>query len=184
MTTQNVATDLRAQSASNFRIRAARREDMAMIAGFVRSSSEWYRPFVTEKDMREHDVGEAWAEDNFRRREFYVGEHRSQGVGTISLQHFGRHTYLGYIYLDVRHVGQGFGQRLMRFAERVSRARGMKTMNLIAHPQADWAKRAYLKYGFEIIETDRDAILSWNDGALHGYYEEGFELYEYELGTS
>jgi hypothetical protein len=65
----------------------------------------------------------------------------------------------------------------MRFAERVARKVGMVGMALIAHPEATWAKRAYLKYGFDIVETDKRAVVSWQDGALAPYYEEGFELY-------
>lgn len=180
---QPIAAETSSHSSKGLSIRRARREDMALIAEFVRSSAGWYRPFVDEKDMREHDVDDAWADENFRRRDFYIGEYRNRGVGTVSVQYFGEHVYLGYIYLDVKHVGQGFGQRLMRFAERLSRARRMASMNLIAHPQAVWAKRAYLKYGFKIIATQRQDVLAWNRGALQGYYEEGFELYQYELTT-
>lgn len=54
-------------------------------------------------------------------------------------------------------------------------------MCLIAHPEATWAKRAYLKYGFEIVERDRDRILAWNGGCLEPHYEEGFELYHFDF---
>jgi len=159
----------------------AQREDMDMIAGFVRSTAEWYRPFLDEKDMAEHDVDDTWGEVNFRRRDFYVGYHEGKAVGTISLQYFGRHAYLGYIYLDSKQVGHGFGQQLMKFAERVARKMGMVDMILIAHPEAAWAKKAYLKYGFEIIHKDREDILNWEDGVMRPYYEEGFELYRFEF---
>lgn len=158
-------------------IRPARFEDMAQIATFVRSSAEWYRPIVAPKDMKEHEVDERWALENFGKRAFYLGEHGGEAVGTISLQYFGRYAYLGYIYLDVGHVGKGYGQELMRFAERVSRKLGMVGMALIAHPRATWAKRAYLKYGFRVAETDRQRVRSWQGGVLAPYYEEGFELY-------
>ena len=63
------------------KIRQARRDDMGQIADFVRSSAEWYRPFVDEKDMAEHEVGEAWADENFKKRDFYVGPHRRRRGG-------------------------------------------------------------------------------------------------------
>lgn len=163
----------------SFEIRPAEREDMALIAEFVRSSAEWYRPILDEKDMAEHDVDEEWAEINFKRRDFYVGYAGTEPVGTISLQYFGRYAYLGYIYLDVKHVGNGYGQRLMKFAESVAQQRGMDGMCLIAHPEASWAKKAYLKYGFEIVATNKADVLAWQDGVLRSYYEEGFELYIY-----
>ncbi len=157
----------------------AQREDMDTIANFVRSTADWYRPFLDEKDMAEHDVDDTWGEINFRRRDFYVGYHEGKAVGTISLQYFGRHAYLGYIYLDSEQVGKGFGGQLMRFAERIARKMGMVDMVLIAHPKAQWAKKAYLKYGFEIIHKNREDILDWEGGVMRPYYEEGFELYRY-----
>lgn len=167
------------------KIRAAMRDDMGTIADFVRSSAEWYRPIVDEKDMAEHEVDAAWADENFKKRDFYVGfTEEGEAVGTISLQYFGDYAYLGYIYLDVKHVGKGFGQTLMSFAEKTARAAGMCGMALIAHPEAKWASKAYLKYGFEIVETDKDAVLDWNDGVLRHYYEEDFELYLYDLSQS
>ena len=176
---------------SSLRIRPARRSDAALIAEAVRSSAEWYRPLLDEKDMDEHEVDAAWAERNLERRDFYIGEAQGQAdgddsrqpVGILSLQYFGDFAYLGYIYLFTEHVGRGFGQRLIRFAETTARRRGMKGMILIAHPEATWAKRAYLKYGFRIIESERQRILDWQDGVLRPYYEEGFELYLYDLET-
>jgi len=162
-----------------FTIRPANFSDMDRIADMVRSSAEWYRPIVSEEDMAEHEVGDNWAKTNFTQRFFYVGSVNGEDIGTISLQYFGEYAYLGYIYLDVEHVGKGYGQRLMKFAEAKARWEGMRGMALIAHPEATWAKRAYLKYGFEIIETKQDRILTWCDGALEPYYEEGFELYVY-----
>lgn len=162
-------------------LRPARRDDMSAIADFVRSSAEWYREFVSEDDMAEHDVDEEWEERNYRMRHFFIGSHEDQDVGTISLQFFGDCAYLGYIYLDVEHVGNGFGRDLISYAEAIARKRDMQKLVLIAHPEATWAKRAYLKYGFEIIESDPERVKAWRDGMLEEYYEDGFELYVYEL---
>jgi len=163
------------------KIRPARRDEMSLVADFVRSSADWYREFLDEKDMAEHDVDEKWAEVNFERRDFYIGGADGEPVGTISIQYFGDWAYLGYIYLDVAHVGKGYGRRLIEFAEEVIRKRGARGMCLIAHPDATWARKAYLKYGFQIVERDRERILAWNGGCLKSYYEEGFELYTFEF---
>lgn len=162
-------------------IRRARREDMPMVADFVRSSADWYRPICDEADMSEHDVDEAWADKNYRLREFHLGYEGDEAVGTISIQDFGDWAYLGYIYLDVAHVGKGYGRSLIRFAERTCRERGFRGLVLIAHPEAEWARKAYLKYGFEITATSKEDVLAWEDEALRDYYEEGFELYQYEF---
>jgi GNAT superfamily N-acetyltransferase len=164
-----------------FEVRPAKKADMQLVREFVRSSAHWYRPIVDEKDMKEHDVSENWAETNFSRRDFYVGMVDRKPVGTISIQYFGDYAYLGYIYLHVKHVGKGYGRRLMKFAETVALKKGMKGMALIAHPRAKWAKRAYLKFGFEIVASDKRDVLSWQDGILKSYYEEAFELFLYEF---
>ena len=162
-------------------IRRARRTDMSTIAAFIRSSADWYAEFLDEKDLDEHYVDEAWEERNYGLREFYVGATEGEDVGTISLQTFGDAFYLGYIYLDASQVGKGFGGRLIRFAEAEARRRGVRELVLICHPQANWAVRAYQKFGFERIASNREEILQWQDGALVPHYEEGFELYSYKV---
>lgn len=169
------------KSSEAFSIRPAKFEDMDKIAEFVRSSAEWYRPFVDPKDMDEHEVDDEWAKENYAKRDFYIGSADGKDIGTISLQFFGDYVYLGYIYLDVNHVGHGYGQQLMKFAEGIARDSGYRGMALIAHPEAAWAKRAYLKYGFDIAETEKEAVITWCDGCLESYYEQGFELYLYEF---
>lgn len=162
-------------------IRRASWEDMETIAGFIRSTAEWYRPFVAPEDMREHLVDEEWQRVNFARREFYVGEVEGEAIGTISLQTFGEFAYVGYVYLDADRVGHGYGRRLLRFAADTARRRGLQAVTLIAHPQATWATKAYRKFGFERRARARAEVLAWNGGVLAPYYEEGFELYVYPL---
>lgn len=156
---------------------------MPTIAQLVRSSADWYRPFVDEKDMSEHDVDETWQAKNYERRNFYVGSLGNKAIGTISTQMLGSYAYLGYIYLDVNHVGRGHGGALMRFAEAKIRESTASGMALIAHPDATWAKKAYLKYGFKIAATEKEDVLAWQDGVLKGYYEEGFQLYTYDFAN-
>lgn len=166
---------------SRLEIVRAARSDMSTIAGFIRSSADWYREFLSPEDMAEHDVDEAWEERNFHRREFYLGRADDEDVGTISIQDFGEDLYLGYIYLDVSQVGKGYGRQLTSFAAREGRRRGKSGLVLIAHPEARWAVKAYLKAGFECIATEKRDVLAWNRGALRGYYEEGFHLFRKRL---
>lgn len=164
-------------------IRPAGREDMPRIAEFVRSSADWYREIVSDDDMSEHDVDKNWERKNFQMRDFYIGSVDGEAIGTISLQYFDDVAYLGYIYLDVRHVGKGYGHELMAFAEEIAKERGMNRLALIAHPDATWARNAYLKYGFEIVETKESRVKKWHGGVLEPHYERGFELYVYDLRT-
>ncbi len=162
-----------------FNIRPAEWEDMETIAGFIRSTAEWYRPFADEKDMAEHEVDDEWKKINFERREFFISHNNHEPIGTISMQQFENYAYLGYIYLDKKHVGKRYGQILMNFTEQLARERRLKGMVLISHPEATWAVRAYEKFGFKTLLTDKSAILEWEDGVLKPYYEEGFHLFHY-----
>ena len=166
---------------ANLAIRRANYQDMPTIAGFISSSADWYRKFVDPKDMDQHEVDQEWIDDNFFRREFFLGVDGDTPVGTVTLQTLGEDAYLGYVYLDAKHVGKGFGHQLMDHAKKISKERGLEGMVLIAHPQAKWATKAYEKYGFECIARKKEDVLSWNDGALKPYYEEGFHLYRYPI---
>jgi len=163
---------------SNLEIRRAKISEMKIVAEFVRSSSSWYEKFIDEKDVGEHDVGEEWIEKNFFRREFFIGNNGQEDIGTISMQSMKEYSYLGYIYLDIKHVGKGFGHDLMEFAKQKAKSKGLSGLVLIAHPKATWATKAYEKFGFKVIAKAKDEVLSWKDGVLKSYYEEGFHLYK------
>ena len=162
-------------------IRPASWRDMDTVADFLRSTADWYRPFVAEEDMAEHDVPDSWKTENYEKRDFYIGEADDESIGTISLQYFGDFAYVGYVYLDSTQCGKGYGQELLEFATGLASRRGMKGVALIAHPEAKWATRAYTKFGFTRVATKKEEVLAFNGGFLKGYYEEGFELYIYWL---
>ncbi|EQC51752.1 GNAT family N-acetyltransferase, partial [Bacteriovorax sp. DB6_IX] len=92
-------------------IEKASMNDMGRVAEIIRSSASWYEPFLAEKDYDQHYVDEKWAEDNFKKRNFFVGK-KDDGkiVGTVTTQYFGKDTYLGYVYLDAEETGKGFGK--------------------------------------------------------------------------
>lgn len=161
------------------RIRRAQFDDMRHVANIIRSSASWYAPFVDDEDMDQHDVDDAWARDNFRRRDFFVGEEKGEVVATVTLQDAGTHSYLGYVYVHAEHTGRGIGKHLLRFAREESKKRGDEGLVLIAHPKAHWACKAYERFGFEVVAKERAEVLSWNDGFMKPFYENGFHLYEY-----
>lgn len=164
------------------KIEKAKYDDMPIIADFIRSSASWYEPFLNEKDMKEHNVDETWIDKNYKKREFYIGkDEKGEEVGTISMQFFGKKTYLGYIYLDSNKTGKGYGGKLMQFAREESKKRGQDSLILIAHPKATWATKAYEKFGFEKKFEKKEEIHNYSNGILKSYYEEGFHLYTYKL---
>lgn len=166
---------------NQLRIKRCSQDDMPIVAKLIRSSADWYAKFVDPKDMDEHQVGEKWIQKNFWRRKFFLGTDQGIPIGFHSHQAFGKSAYLGYIYLDVNHVGKGYGHQLIDHAKKVSIDQGLESMVLLAHPEAKWATKAYRKYGFKRIANKKEDVLSWNQGALKDYYEEGFDLYEYRL---
>lgn len=167
---------------STLKIQTVSRKEMALVSHMIRSSADWYAEFVAEEDMDEHYVGAQWEEKNFHQRDFYLGYNEAgDAVGTLSLQYFGDYVYIGYLYLDTKYMGNGYGRQFMDFAQEKARQHNKKGLYLIAHPEAKWAVKAYTKYGFQRKATDPEAILNWNQGCLQGYYEEGFDLYLYDL---
>jgi len=152
---------------------------MDRIADILRSSASWYAPIIDPRDIDQHDVGPDWAEKNFAMREFFAVVDAGQVIGCLSFQDTGSHLYLGYVYLHADHTGQGHGGRMLRFAADTARARGKEGMVLLAHPKADWAVRAYERFGFERVATTDARVLAWNDGWLEPYHERGFHLFEY-----
>ncbi|MFP5501523.1 MAG: GNAT family N-acetyltransferase [Candidatus Sericytochromatia bacterium] len=173
---------IRKRQAPMLLISPATEADMGIAIDAVRSSADWYESLVDEQDLGEHHVDKAWARRNFQEREFFVGRtEKNEPVGILSLQDTGEYLYIGYLYLFTGHVGQGFGKRFLQYAEQEAWERGKKGLVLICHPEADWACKAYEKYGFACRATEKEAVLAWNDGWLVPYYEEGFVLYAYEL---
>jgi RimJ/RimL family protein N-acetyltransferase len=174
------ATSTTTEESQDLEIEAADWSDAPAVVEIIRSSAGWYEDIVDPEDLSEHYVDRDWARENFSKREFYVARIQDRIGGTISLQEVGDdHLYLGYVYLHTDFVGNGYGGELLDFARNELIRRGRNSMVLIAHPEAEWARKAYLRYGFEIVARDRDAVLSWQDGWLEPYYEEGFQLYEY-----
>jgi RimJ/RimL family protein N-acetyltransferase len=175
-------TSTQSTAAATLEVTPAERSDMAAVVEIIRSSAEWYEEIVEPEDLSEHWVDERWARENFERRDFYVGRIDDEIAGTLSLQEVGEeHLYLGYVYLHTDHVGNGFGHDLLDFARDEARRMGRRSLVLIAHPEAEWACRAYEKYGFRVIAESREDVLAWEDGWLGPYYEEGFHLFQYEV---
>ena len=163
------------------RLRRASREHMTIAADIIRSTSQWYQPFLADEDMAEHDVDAGWEERNFGRRDFFIGYAKDEPVGVLATQPAGRSLYLGYVYVYEHQVSRGYGRELLEFARDRATAFRNDSMVLIAHPEAQWATRAYQRFGFEQVASERSDVLAWNDGWLAPYYEQGFALYEYDL---
>jgi len=163
-------------------LRPTQTHELPSIVSILRSTADWYEPFVAEEDLKtQHLVNLDWARENFKKREFYSAVVEGEVVGLLTVQDCGDHLYLGYVYVHRDHVGKRIGGRLLDFAAEQARIRRKQGMVLIAHPEAKWAIRAYEKYGFDCIAGCDDEVLAWNDGWLEPYHEAGFTLWRYEL---
>src|SRR5680860_667473 len=117
-------------------IQPAKRHEMVIAANILRSSAEWYRPFLDGKDMAQHEVDESWGEKEFSRRQFYIGREEKAPVGIVSTQSVGDMFYIGYIYVYDHQTGKGFGPQLLNHVRDVAWREGKGGMVLIAHPKA------------------------------------------------
>ncbi len=165
------------------KIERAEKKDMPKVAKLINSSYDMYEEFVDPKDLDQHHIDKAWIEKNYEKRNFYIARAGEESVGTITMQYFGKVAYLGYIYLDVEHMGKGYGKKLIDHARKICEEKGVTSMVLIAHPEATWAIRAYEKYGFKLVSTKKEEILNFNGGFMKPYYEEGFHLYRYNVNV-
>lgn len=154
--------------------------DIEPIVEILRSTTEWYRPFTDPEDLAtQHHVDAAWARENMKKREFWSAVLDGEVVGILTLQDAGDFLYLGYVYVHRDHVGKRIGRRLLDHASAEVRRRDKEGMVLIAHPEADWAVRAYQKYGFDCVADTDDEVTAWNDGWLSPYHETGFHLWQW-----
>lgn len=164
-------------------MRPATPNDEEAIVEILRSSADWYEPFIDEEDLDQHLVTPSWYRKNFRIRQFYALELDDETVGTLTLQDAGSFLYLGYVYLHVDYVGQGLGRKLLDYARAEALRQGKSGLVLLAHPEAEWAVKAYERFGFRQVALERDDVLAWNDGWMKPYYEEGFALFVLDLSS-
>ncbi|MCB9670148.1 MAG: GNAT family N-acetyltransferase [Alphaproteobacteria bacterium] len=161
-------------------LRPTEERDLDAVVEILRSTVEWYRPFTDPEDLAaSHEVDATWARANLRKREFWSAVLHGEVVGVLTLQDAGDFLYLGYVYVHRDHVGKRIGRRLLDHASAEVVRRDKEGMVLIAHPDAEWAVRAYTRYGFECVAESDDEVCAWNDGWLEPYHESGFQLWKW-----
>ena len=166
--------------ASVVSLRRTVEDDLDSVVEILRSTVDWYEPFTDPEDLdTQHQVDLTWARQNMRKREFWSAVIDGEVVGVLTLQDAGDYLYLGYVYVHRDHVGKRIGRRLLEHASSEVVRRDKDGMVLIAHPDAEWAIKAYQKYGFECIAATDDEVCAWNDGWLEDYHEVGFHLWKW-----
>ncbi len=150
---------------------------MGEIRDIINSNYKMYEKILLiQADHGEHFVNEQWTEQNFQIREFYLARENGEYVGMMSYQNLGDFAYIGYFYIKFGHHRKGYGKNLMQFLEMRAKTDELKEIRLFVNKSADWAEKAYESMGFKPLSSNKQEILSMNQGIFKKYYEEGQTL--------
>jgi ribosomal protein S18 acetylase RimI-like enzyme len=138
----------------------------------LNSNADLYKTIVDPKDWSEHHVDKAWAERNFKIREFYLARDQGQYVGFASYQKLGLFAYIGYFYISRAFHRKGYGKALMNFMEMRTVTDNVLDLRLFCNPKSTWAVKFYQAQGFKILETEKAKILAIDQGIMTPFYEE------------
>lgn len=162
-------------------VRAAR-EHMNEVRACINSNFHLYKDIVDNPhDLNEHHVDAAWAERNFKIREFYLARLDGTYVGAGSYQNLGDFAYVGYFYVKAGHQRQGIGRALMHFLETRTLMDELRDLRLFCHPDSSWARAFYERLGFGLLSGDKQEILAMDDGVMRPYYEQRALLFQKAL---
>jgi ribosomal protein S18 acetylase RimI-like enzyme len=166
-----------------FTIIKATRGMMNEVRDCINSNYDLYKEISDPDDLSEHQVDNAWAERNFKIREFYLLQDEETGefTGEGSFQVLGKFAYIGYFYIKPGFQGQGRGKFLMKFLEERTIASRLHDLRLFVHEKATWARDFYEKMGFNVINSKKAEIIALNKGILKPFYEEGSLLMRKKL---
>ncbi len=150
---------------------------MDEIREIINSNYQMYEKILLiPEDHDEHFVSEQWATQNFPDREFYLAREEQKYVGMGSYQNLGDFAYIGYFYIKIGFHRKGYGKRIMQFLEMRAKSDQLKEIRLFVNKSAEWAEKAYKSMGFKELSSNKQEILSLNDGIFNKYYEEGQTL--------
>jgi GNAT superfamily N-acetyltransferase len=149
---------------------------MNEVQACVNENAFLYEYIVDPKDLGEHHVDTAWAERNFKIREFYLARAEGEYVGAASYQKLGSFAYIGYFYIKPKCHKLGYGQQFMRFLEMRTQSDNVTDLRLFANGKANWALSFYERVGFKVLMTEKQDIMNIDNGIFKPFYEEGAYL--------
>jgi ribosomal protein S18 acetylase RimI-like enzyme len=91
--------------------------------------------------------------DAVRAHEVWLLDDGGTTVGVLELDPRTDHMWLENVAVLPAHQGRGFGRRLLRHAEAVARARGLREIRLLTNERYVANIAMYKRYGY--VETDR-----------------------------
>jgi len=168
-----------------FEIIRATRDMMVHVRDIINSNYILYASIVDARDLGEHSVTDAWADKNFKIREFYLlrEDGRGEYVGAGSFQVLGDFAYVGYLYVRFGCQRRGLGQVLVSFLGQRAMEAGIRDLRLFVNEKASWARDFYARMGFTLYLSRKEDILGLDGGIMTPFYEEGSLLMRKLLGT-
>lgn len=142
---------------NQIRIRQATAADLPGLLACERRIVESERPFnikIKDGSVHYYDIAKLISSDE---SQVLVAEDGDQLVGTglailrTSLEHFkhDRHAYLGLMFVEPSHRGQGIVQQIIEQLLSWARAEGLSDFYLDVYAENKPALRAYEKFGFK-----------------------------------
>jgi GNAT superfamily N-acetyltransferase len=153
----------------------ATRDMMVHVQDIINSNGHLYEGIVDPRDSSEHHVTDAWAERNFKIREFYLLRDLGADsfIGACSFQVLGKFAYVGYLYVRYRFHRLGHGESLITHLERRTIHTGLRDLRLFTNEKASWARKFYAKMGFSVLLSRKADIIGLDGGIMAPFYEEG-----------
>jgi len=140
-------------------VRQARLDDLPKLLEFEQGIIEWERPmdedistvdplhYYNLKDYVLSDTVEvAVAEINGK----LVGSGYAMIKDSKSYHVHDQHCYMGYMYTDPDHRGQGVNQKIVEYLKEWAWSKGLKDFFLTVYPDNPGAIKAYEKAGFTV----------------------------------
>ncbi|PZP54423.1 MAG: hypothetical protein DI586_10010 [Micavibrio aeruginosavorus] len=126
----------------------------------ARSDADYHHAFPIVKQLLPHLDMQTYAQRMFVARatgyRVYVAELGDEMVGMIGIisnhnLHDGFTTYIEHVVVDEKHHGNGYGTKLIKFAENKSREEGCKLIELDTDIGAEGAENLYAKNGYVVV---------------------------------
>jgi GNAT superfamily N-acetyltransferase len=144
------------------------------VQDIINSNASLYDGIIDARDSSEHHVTDAWADRNYKIREFYLlrDVDKKLYVGVGSFQILGDFAYVGYLYVRQGHQQRGYGQELISFLGQRAIKADVLDLRLFVNEKATWARQFYAKMGFTIFLSRKEDILGVDGGIMVPFYEE------------
>lgn len=106
--------------------------------------------------------------------DFYIIEENKEAVGfTCNKSLNDKVVYIAMIYFTPTYYRKGIGTKALALMEQKFREAGYKTIALLAHKDAYWAKEFYLKNGFKLEAYTKSEAMNLMGGVLESIYFNG-----------